>query len=138
MSQCSRCSHRGFLYKVGKESSRCAKCVRSLAKCDCRDSFDVEWRSLEQQENALEEKMRLTIVRANELHQELREQYARMKRLRKQKKFLKEHDSEMLRREIQSLDELNALDNSNFEKSNQGMIVASPIGDLFRKLSPNF
>jgi len=82
--------------------------------------------------------MRLTIVRANELHQELREQYARMKRLRKQKKSLKERDSEMLRREIQSLDELNVLDNSNFEKSNQGVIVASPIGDLFRELSPSF
>jgi len=93
---------------------------------------------LEQQENALEEKMRLTIVRANELHQELREQYARMKRLRKQKKFLKERSNEMLRRGIQSLDELNALDNSNFEKLNQGVIVASPIGDLFQKLFPSF
>ncbi len=44
--------------------------------------------------------MRLTIVCANELHQELREQYARIKRLRKQKKFLKKRDNEMLRREI--------------------------------------
>jgi len=138
MPQCSRCSHRGFLCKVGKESSRCAECVRSLAKCDCRDPFDVEWRSLEQQEDALEERMRLTIVRANELHQELREQYARMKRLRKQKKSLKERGSEMLRRGIQSLDELDALDNSNFEKLNQGVVVASPTGDLFRELSPGF
>jgi hypothetical protein len=68
MPQCSRCSHRGFLCKVGKKFSRCVECVRSLAKCDCRDSFDVEWRFLKQQENALEEKMRLTVVRANELH----------------------------------------------------------------------
>ena len=74
--------------------------MRSLAKCDYRNSFDVEWRSLKQQENALEEKMRRTIVRANKLHQELQEQYARMKRLRKQKKFLKKRDSEMLRRGI--------------------------------------
>ncbi len=44
--------------------------------------------------------MRLTIVRANEFYQELRKQYARIKRLRKQKKFLKKRNSEMLRREI--------------------------------------
>ncbi len=44
--------------------------------------------------------MRLTIVCANELYQELREQYARIERLRKQKKFLKKRDSEMFHREI--------------------------------------
>jgi len=55
---------------------------------------------LKQQENALKEKMRLTIVRANKLYQKFREQYARIKRLRKQKKFLKKRNNEMLRREI--------------------------------------
>jgi len=138
MPQCSRCSHRGFLCKVGKEFSRCVECVRSSTKCDCRGLFNVEWRFLKQQEDALEEKMRLTIVRANELHQELREQYARMERLRKQKKSLKERGSEMLRRGIQSLDELDALDNSNFEELNQGVVVAFPIGDLFQELFLDF
>ena len=93
---------------------------------------------MEQQENALEERMRLTIVCANKLHQELRKQYARMKRLRKQKKSLKERNNKMLRRGIQSLNELNALNNSNFEKSNQGIIVAFSIGDLFRELFLKF
>ncbi len=82
--------------------------------------------------------MRLTIVCANKLHQELRKQYARMKRLRKQKKSLKERNNKMLRRGIQSLNELNALNNSNFEKSNQGIIVAFSIGDLFRELFLKF
>ncbi len=40
------------------------------------------------------------IVRANEFHQELRKQYARIKRLRKQKKSLKKRNSEILRRKI--------------------------------------
>jgi len=40
------------------------------------------------------------VVCANKLHQELREQYVRIKRLRKQKKSLKKRDNEMLRREI--------------------------------------
>ena len=44
--------------------------------------------------------MRLTIVCANKLHQELHEQYAHIKRLRKQKKSLKKRNNEMLRREI--------------------------------------
>jgi len=138
MPQCSRCARRGFLCKVGKESSRCAECVRASTKCDCRGPSDVEWRSLEQQEDALEEKMRTTAVRADELHQELREQYARMERLRKQKRSLKERGSEMLRRGIQSLDELDALDNSGSPGSSQGAVVASPTGDFFRELSVGF
>jgi len=44
--------------------------------------------------------MRLTIVCANKLYQELRKQYARIKRLRKQIFFLKKRNNEMLRREI--------------------------------------
>jgi len=138
MPQCSRCARRDFLCKVGKESSQCAECVRSSAKCDCRGPSDVEWQSLEQQEDMLEEKMRLTAVRADKLHQELREQYARMERLRKQKKSLKERSSEMLRRGIQSLNELDALDNQNGSELNERMVVASPTGDLFRELSPGF
>jgi len=54
-----------------------------------------------------------------------------MKRLRKQKKFLKERNSKMLRRGIQSLNELNALNNLNLEKLNQEIIVAFFIDDLF-------
>jgi hypothetical protein len=82
--------------------------------------------------------MRLTIVCTNEFHQELREQYARMKRLRKQKKSLKERDSEMLRRGIQSLDKLNALNNSNSKKLNQEIIVSFSIEDLFQKVFLRF
>jgi len=82
--------------------------------------------------------MRLTIVRANKLHQELRKQYARIKRLRKQKKLLKERDNEMLRRGIQSLNELDALDNLNSKKLNQEIIVVFSTGDLFQELSPRF
>ncbi len=44
--------------------------------------------------------MRLTIVCANKFHQEFHKQYVRIKRLRKQKKFLKKRNNEMLRREI--------------------------------------
>ncbi len=55
--------------------------------------------------------MQLIIFCANKLHQELRKQYMRIKRLRKQKKFLKKRNNEMLRRKIYSLNKLNALEN---------------------------
>jgi len=44
--------------------------------------------------------MRLTIVCANKFYQEFRKQYARIKRLRKQKKSLKKCNNKMFRREI--------------------------------------
>jgi len=44
----------------------------------------------------------------------------------------------MLRRGIQSLNELNALNNLNFEKLNQEVIVVFSINNLFRKLSLKF
>jgi len=93
---------------------------------------------LKQQEDALEEKMRLTIVRANKLYQELREQYARTKRLRKQKKSLKKRGSEMLRRGIQSLNKLNALNSSSNSKSNYEIVVVSSIDNFFRELFASF
>ncbi len=55
--------------------------------------------------------MRLIVVYIDKLYQKLRKQYARIERLRKQKKSLKKRSNEMLRREIQSLDKLNALKN---------------------------
>ena len=56
--------------------------------------------------------MRLIVVCIDKLYQKLRKQYARIKRLRKQKKSLKKRNNEMLCREIQSLNKLNALKNS--------------------------
>jgi len=44
----------------------------------------------------------------------------------------------MLRRGIQSLNELNALNNLNFEKLNQEVIVVFSVNNLFRKLSLKF
>jgi len=78
------------------------------------------------------------IVCANELHQELREQYVRIKRLRKQKKFLKKRNNEMLRRKIYSLNELNALENLISFYLNQKIIVASFNDNLFQKLFSSF
>ncbi len=82
--------------------------------------------------------MRLIVVCIDKLYQKLRKQYARIERLRKQKKSLKKRSNEMLRREIQSLDKLNTLKNPIDSNPNQEIIVASSIDDLFYKLFFDF
>ncbi len=78
--------------------------------------------------------MRLTTICANKFYQKLYKQYARIKRLHKQKKSLKKYNSKMLCREIQSLNKLNTLENSINFYSNQKIVVAFSSNNLFRKL----
>ncbi len=56
--------------------------------------------------------MQLTTICTNKLYQKLCKQYIYIKRLHKQKKFLKKYNSKILCREIQNLNKLNALKNS--------------------------
>lgn len=139
MPQCSRCAAKGFLCKVGKESSRCAECVRSATKCDCRGPSAAQLERFEQEECRLDEKTKATDTRISELHEQLRDQYARSDRLRRQKRELKERGSEMLRRGIQSLDELDLVDDiQGLDAPLGGSITASPSGEFFRELSAGF
>ena len=62
--------------------------------------------------------MRLIIICANKFYQKFREQYAQIKKLRKQKKFLKKRDNEMFRYKISSFNKLKVLNDLNNSKSN--------------------
>ena len=142
MPQCSRCASKGFLCKVAPESSRYAECVRSTSKCDCRGPTEAALLKLESEEKKLEDAIRETDSQTEALHQEveqlhsrLREQYGRASRLRRQQKVLKERGSEMLRRGIQSLDELDGVAPAGPVSPE---VVPSPSGELFRELSPGF
>jgi hypothetical protein len=96
MLPCSRCDKEKLKCVVdNKKSVRCAECVRSKSSCNVQlDAPINNWESIARQRLKLE--------------QEEEEAMAKILRLRKQQRFLKDRESEMARRGLRFLDELDA------------------------------
>jgi len=104
MSPCSFCEkqNRKCVMKDG-ESSRCAECIRAKVVCDGASSaWDknvpsmTAWESIEKQEA--------------QLQQQEEEAMAKILRLRKQQRFLRERKEKMTKRGLKFLDELDAVE----------------------------
>ncbi|APA07966.1 hypothetical protein SS1G_00408 [Sclerotinia sclerotiorum 1980 UF-70] len=103
MAPCSRCERNGLECRTLPESKRCGECVRSGSfKCDVSGLSPSEWDILSREEARLE---------AEEEAAALAEQEAFSCRMliRKKQKQLRDRGSEMLRRGVRSLDELDEL-----------------------------
>ncbi|CCF43076.1 hypothetical protein CH063_12889 [Colletotrichum higginsianum] len=95
---------------MAEESSRCGECIRTgRSQCDGNNVANAlsrcmsEQRKIEKEEREAEEEMEVLQV-------QLSTALGRLSRLRKQKRFLKDRGSELIRRGLQSLDELEAQD----------------------------
>jgi transposase len=92
MEPCSNCIRRNRTCVSSNDSDRCAEYVRRGVKCD-QGGFDLSgFNAIQKEEERLE-------------HEE-EEAMAKILRLRKQRKSLKTHARELLRRGLRSLDEL--------------------------------
>src|SRR5690554_6358416 len=142
MPPCSNClrSERSCIVAPGHR--RCNECTRRNSKCDGCAPTPVEWEKLRKEEERLEAEEEAAAAQEQEA-------FARRMRLRKQQKALKTRGAEMLRRGLQSLDELEAaeeLERSTLAKSTP--VPMSPpttssgvldLGEvLFAVLSPGF
>ncbi|KAK4107657.1 hypothetical protein N656DRAFT_785137 [Canariomyces notabilis] len=102
---CSWCFKRTVPCRMAASSSRCAECVRRGRSCDGSSVASAltklmsEQKRVEDQEADAEEELFV-------LQTQLQTVVGRLARLRRQKRFLKERGSELLRRGLQSLDEL--------------------------------
>ena len=100
MPSCTYCETNSRICVVLKEnSSRCSECVRRGAKCDVSGPSAADLRSLIREQERLDEEEEkaasLMAVTA-----------ARLARLRKQRKFLQARGSELIRRGLKTMDEL--------------------------------
>ena len=97
MSACSNCARRNrTCFSSPSDSRKCAECVRRKLKCDQSGPSHNDWIKLEREEERLD--------------QEEEETLAKLLRIRKQKKYLRSRGKEMLRRGLQTLDELDAVE----------------------------
>ena len=137
---------------MAKDYDRYTECVRRARKCDCRGPANAEWERLELEEDRLERQLKESEDKVDSLALEesearkniesisskLREQYARISRLRKQQKSLKDRRGDILRRGAGSLNELEVVDGLEDELPVNNPSITSPSEDLFRELSPGF
>ena len=120
---------------MSKESTRCGECIRRSTRCD-RDGPSVgDWSSLEREEE------RLCEVKALAL-QAVSENAARAQRADKQLEFLRAKGKEMLHRSLQTLDELDGVEEreqqekETIERVSHKAAMAVPNG-LFDPFTPN-
>ncbi|KAK4095871.1 hypothetical protein N658DRAFT_502222 [Parathielavia hyrcaniae] len=102
---CSWCFRRNLACRMAAGSSRCSECVRRGRSCDGSSVASALTKLMSEQKRVEEEE-----ADAEEtlfvLQTQLQTAVGRLARLRRQKRFLKERGSELFRRGVQSLEEL--------------------------------
>ena len=128
MAPCSRCEKNGLQCRTLPESKRCGECVRSgSTKCDVAGLSPSDWDVLSREEARLEAEEEAAALAEQEA-------FRRRMEIRKKQKTLRDRGSEMLRRGVRSLDELDELlqkERVEKEKEAASVSVAVPSDDSF-------
>jgi hypothetical protein len=109
MIPCTACEKKGFrCVKLSEGASRCAECIRrGLSRCDAGGPVPSDWVSLDRAKETLEREEE----EAQEEHERLvASGLAKIRRIRAQRRFLRDREREMLRRGLASLDELDEVE----------------------------
>ena len=101
MRPCNECVARSLVCRVGPESSKCSECVTHTSrKCDLVIS-ESEWARVQSERTRLRAEVKASMDRAQA-------EMARLSRLQKQQNILETRWEEMVRREFQNIEELEA------------------------------
>lgn len=105
MPKCSRCAENGLRCRVLAGHSRCGECAKvgGRIKCDVRGPSLSQLKKLEQDEKKMNKEWQETQTQLLELQ-------ARLLRLDKMRSAFRERAGEMLRRGLESLEELDAVE----------------------------
>ncbi|KAH8659681.1 hypothetical protein BGZ61DRAFT_499694 [Ilyonectria robusta] len=127
---CSYCEQRGLVCKISPQSSsRCQSCVRAGESCDgyglsvaAAQKIAAEKERLEREEEEAEEKLLQLQEKMNAVHLEMNTQFARISRLRRQKRQVTTKGLDMIRRGLESMDAL--------EKAEQDEAAAEEVSHI--------
>jgi hypothetical protein len=138
MSPCTHCEKHGrkCIVSPDDDKSRCSECVWRGIKCDVEGIPVRDWAALEREE----ERIRSARQAAVEL---MAITSARLARLEKQQEFLRKRGRDMLRRGLQTLDELDTVEEEERQASSSVHASSAPIDelpefDVFGGLSQSF
>jgi hypothetical protein len=145
MPACSRCEKKGAKCISSTDSRRCSECVRSNSRCNASGPSEQDWVKLQKEEDRLTAAEIAAEEQAMAAHRLADEALSRMRRLRVQKKFLRERGAEMLRRGLATLDELDEAEEKDrqeiakqAELSTASLATVGDLSDVFDNLSPSF
>ena len=108
MVACQRCALRQLKCRFSFLSQKCAECIRTRKKCESIASivnFETIDRALAKLE---EEEMKMKTIQLIATKQ-LRASFAKLQRLKKQKRFLREKEQKMFDKELFDVKELKRL-----------------------------
>lgn len=104
MAPCTRCEKKGLECRTLPESKRCGGCVYAgVTKCDVSGLSPSDWDILTREEARLEAEEEAAALAEQE-------DFRRRMEIRMKQKSLRDRGSEMLRRRVSSLDELDTLE----------------------------
>jgi dynactin complex subunit len=114
MFPCTNCagSLRKCYVSEKEKTARCGECFKRGLKCDVRNLPVSDWAAIEREEARISRELAQTTA---DLHQTL----ARQSRLMKQQEFIKTRAKEMLKRGVESLDELDVAEAADREREEQ-------------------
>jgi hypothetical protein len=114
MPACTPCRRRHKTCVVSSDSNKCSECVAlgGRTQCDVFGPTPQEWATLERTEQGLADELREAEEAQQKLMNHLFEMQAKVLRIRKQREMFRARAAEMLRRGLRSLDDLEALEES--------------------------
>jgi hypothetical protein len=124
---CSYCFDRDLKCEMMDGVARCKECVRRGRKCDGTGASLSSVQSVLYEQDRLEKEEELAEEKLIRAQQEAATALARLSRLRKQKRFLRERSLQMAQRNAKSLDELDELERKEAEASDA---VATAFGTV--------
>ncbi|RFU29477.1 hypothetical protein B7463_g6875, partial [Scytalidium lignicola] len=140
MSPCSFCVRNSLTCLMVSESNRCNKYTCRKRKCKSEGIPITSWETLDKEEAHLK-------AEEEKAAQAMAENAAHLAHLHKQKKFLRQHASEMIHRGLSSLDKLDTIEEKERQEkqdslqplklhsADSGMASSSVINPFFSDLT---
>ncbi|KAK2730816.1 hypothetical protein FQN57_004057 [Myotisia sp. PD_48] len=110
--RCSRCAHLGKTCVLAQGSQRCSECVRGgKSRCNASSlTSGIDWDKLIRLSDQLEQEEAAARASAAALSLQISEAFAKISRLEKQRKLLRDKAGSFLQSDAQTLEELECLE----------------------------
>ena len=128
---CSSCFRRKEQCVMSEGSARCQNCILHKRQCDGSGIPIDSFQNIVREQDRLKREEALTEERLLRSQREMNEAIARLQRLRKLQEFLRHRGKEMVRRGLQSLEELERLEEEERRAEN-----ARPAGSAEASVDP--
>ena len=122
MSPCSNCRKSGDSCVVSAESKKCASCVRRGYRCDVVGPSARDFEVVAKELARLRDEQRATEQAERQAYRLLDEARARRDRLFKQQEFLRGREGELIRRGLETVEEL-----EKAEEDERNALVAAQV-----------